>query len=879
MDFQKNQELFLLALSLLPPESFASQLHLKEMGAISFAMDLCPLQDSFRFRARYLGWRIADFLVGETGELDGGRLEKLCGQFENGLFPTGPKMEGDGVLYSHISHCLHLLRDERKMGVMLKKFSIPLCHKGAEEIIRETLWPEEIGKVQTHHVRRAVLAAWFTPLRQATGSCFATAPAILFQQDPELFFKDLDELLNTGQLRKVMGGRGYAVPLSPAAGQGDLHKSLSSFPSLEILAYAPGLRIAMEGVSLPDLRAQLSTVDETVKTPEELIKSLLLKSFDLTEEMIGEEEHLEKIQMTPLMAKQGFVHYQKPSERGKKVGEFKKRLAKALVSFRALTESALLRAWEYSLASLSDVKFDFARWNLCIGLGLNHEQKGGIADFLFQFIDAKLAVCNEQAVKLHDEYEQVISQATALEVLFHRSTNEDQRRQLKGEWTGAIHSADTILGMRDQAAAKGEALSQSFSEFIRQYYEKLQDHFQEIFDPSVVERGAEIYEDSPAGFRLVYKHGRMDASLWTRIHTEEEYLKALRDFFSMIEPGLQTKEPLGTEFVSEVTTEIIRYLQRPEFITSAKERSKQEGRLSPWHYVSGGTMQVLLQNYFSREKPLTEFSFVPHSPEELFLFLKQSEGGSLLIHSPSHAFILKPEWIDPHAEVNIEKSRQKVKEWTLDFGMQEWIAHRLKEKLHPLEQPLFLHLFRQQPAADSNALFRSCLLESLQKVPGSRLKNPIAVVDSLLYEHFLLLPSAEAKRALSSLLHPWSIDASEVDFEGEYVTSGELQQKAKERILQGKNVPFSSRDLSGDLAEVARRQGLSYPGPVFFADTNWAGWLFGWIVNPVTVKLELWRLNRTATQGAPMIEWSEYLSLQNRFPWVVLPKREEYTRE
>ena len=295
-------------------------------------------------RARYLGWRIAHFLLDEKGDLDVKRLAELCRQLENSLFPTGPRMEGDADLYAHIYHCLCLLRDDQKVAVALKKFSIPVCHKTAEGIVRESLWPEAVGKLQTHHIRRAALAAWLTLLRQATGSCFATAPAILFQADPEIFFKDLYDLLSTGQLQRVLGGKAYTVPLSPTPGMGDLHKSLSHFPSLETLAYAPGLRIAMEGCDLSSLQRQLRSIETAAETSEQLIRILLLKSLDLTDEEIAEEEHLEKIQMTPLMAKHGAVHYQRPSERAKKVSEFKKQFAKAIVSFRSMTESALLRA-------------------------------------------------------------------------------------------------------------------------------------------------------------------------------------------------------------------------------------------------------------------------------------------------------------------------------------------------------------------------------------------------------------------------------------------------------------------------------------------------------------------------------------------------------
>jgi hypothetical protein len=78
-------------------------------------------------------------------------------------------------------------------------------------------------------VRRAVLQAHLTPLRQTIGSCFATAPAIMIQREqPHQFLRDMDSLLSAGELLRG----DIAVPLSPSW-DGDLLKgwefTLASF--------------------------------------------------------------------------------------------------------------------------------------------------------------------------------------------------------------------------------------------------------------------------------------------------------------------------------------------------------------------------------------------------------------------------------------------------------------------------------------------------------------------------------------------------------------------------------------------------------------------------------------------------------------------------
>jgi hypothetical protein len=61
--------------------------------------------------------------------------------------------------------------------------------------------------------------------------------------------------------------------------------------------------------------------------------------------------------------------------------------------------------------------------------------------------------------------------------------------------------------------------------------------------------------------------------------------------------------------------------------------------------------------------------------------------------------------------------------------------------------------------------------------------------------------------------------------------------------------------------------GLSYPQPLLFGDTNWSGWLFGFVRHLGTGELQLWRLNRTALKGAPM-KWKSIF--ENGGVWTIL---------
>ena len=63
---------------------------------------------------------------------------------------------------------------------------------------------------------------------RSAGSCFATAPAIIIHDElPELFLKDLNELLSTGRLKRTFGGDEYSVPFSVSWGIGDLGRQFT----------------------------------------------------------------------------------------------------------------------------------------------------------------------------------------------------------------------------------------------------------------------------------------------------------------------------------------------------------------------------------------------------------------------------------------------------------------------------------------------------------------------------------------------------------------------------------------------------------------------------------------------------------------------------
>ena len=97
-------------------------------------------------------------------------------------------------------------------------------------------------------------------------------------------------------------------------------------------------------------------------------------------------------------------------------------------------------------------------------------------------------------------------------------------------------------------------------------------------------------------------------------------------------------------------------------------------------------------------------------------------------------------------------------------------------------------------------------------------------------------------------------------------------------LLRSLKEAFSNTDWDLKIAETMAALNLR-PKTCLFADTNWSGWFFGFVTNPGTGQLELWRLNRNGTQGFPMSDWKDWLSGKNKEPWVILSRPDEYDFE
>ncbi len=790
------------------------------MDDLSSLFDASGIQDSFCYRALREARGLASQLVGEDGKL---KREEI--KLKNSFYPSG---FSDALIYERQEKFLARWLQDDAFFNSFKRFSLPLCHKGAEKLVRASVQLSIKESLTDAHVKKAAISAYLMILRQTVGSCFATAPAIVIQEEyGDLFIQDLYDLLTTGKLKRVIRGVEYSVPLSLSWGLGDLGRPLSQQAWV-----APGLIRACE---VAGLISEKLSLDEKCKKLQELM---------------GDK----KITVAQLLQSLAPPHL----------------LQEAESAFKGMVDHALLKAWEFTLASLSEANRDFPRWNLSLSLGLDPEEKGGIGEILYRVLQEKLEEANKKVAEYHREAESALDECKVAQSLLKQSTSESEMRRRQAEYTARYHNFQSYADLRDHFQNVAKAISLLFSFLIKKYIEKIQEYFQEIYDPEMVELSGYQYEDSPAGFRLVYKHGRSDASLWTQIDSSDEFIRSLVDFFTMTEGQFvhdcETEEE--KKVIVEATSHVILYVRSDEFLQRALERTKKQKR-TPWSYSSGGTMDILLTLYFCRENSIAQESKWVESPLDLLTFLidtiknlshlvtdpfLKNPHKRMLMHSPKHAFSLQPGrdlfkqgWQDSSFTYT----------WVRDHivvPMQSFYAGML---LSPQEQEALL----EKASISSRAHGTLQVSEFYQILVEKNVPNP----DSFLYRSLPLTPKDGCKAALQLLLKPWTNKVELPESLPSYLSSEELCSLAKLNLAKQK---FAHLDIHLLVIEQARALNLA-PTPCLFADTNWPNNYFAFIVNPGTEELELWRTDRTGCTGYPMTAWKSWLDGTEKLPWVV----------
>lgn len=921
----------------------------------SWVQESCSVRNILKTRA------LANILITDDGELDLNVLSEAIPLLQDNLYSLGPDRQFDGKRNEHILKVLILLRDNKQLVRQLKLISKPHMHKYAEQLIRDTLLLPSKTSITDTYTRRAVLSSWLCYLRQNVGSCFATAPAIIIHDEqPETFLKDIQELLGTGRLKRTFEGVEYAVPLSFSWGAGDLrkmmHLSKSYSPEDFTLWQSPGILKALETAEIipSDLsnkqKIELSKeiIMQTIAewnspstwffaTVEDLIRHVLLRHFALTEEDIKEYE----------LRPQGMIHgglfmaAAAPSAKGKKSEEFLQKLEESLTAFKSLADNALLKAWEFTIASFSETKAEFTRWNLYSSLGLGPQERGGIGQCLYEILKKKVDDCNRAVEEHQILYEQAYSQLQYVQSRLQNVSSEKDLQWLRIEYQTKSNEFRVQEEIRDEYHAKARRYANLFDGLIDLYDQLFPKYFQEVYDADIHEVTSGPYDDSPAGFRLLYKHGRSNTSLWTRIKNHTEFIDALADFFTSTETELAGSRELSglQNDLSEIISAIVRHVRSEEFLESAFYRMAAAHQVpiiknplenldkiekKPWVYTSGGAMSTLVSCYFRLSTKPTEIARWVENPVELLVFLIDNIKGlsektqeefeknpdkSLLIHSPTHAFLLKP-----GSPIFKEAWKSKIFTYT-------WVRDNIVKPMEDFSDQIFLHedymqfiienllklvpqnnryffkqVFSNIGASMSARDFRQFIVDTVDLTPGLQYGNRGVIsaeqIDTVLFSLLPLFPSYQLQERVEKIvdnLPGVTSKTKEKIFQLTQELSGKigapkvisakgLQEIIKSLLSLVINQTTTQYDWPLVISHLAQSNGYALPTSFLFADTNWVKDNFAFVVNPGTGQFELWRVDYTGTVGAPMSEWKQWLDGSRQHPtWGIYSRPHEYS--
>lgn len=323
----------------------------------------------------------------------------------------------------------------------------------------------------------------------------------------------------------------------------------------------------------------------------------------------------------------------------------------------AYAHDPILKIWEYTVASLCDAKGEFSESTIYLTLGLDAKIPDGLGEFFLNSFQKKLDQKHTLLVQAQNEAYLAHQRLVMAEGLAKNASTEASFQRAKSEILAAnyqLHARNLDVEDLKKEQDKVKNLYDKKMQLIK---ETIPGFFQESYDPDLVSMKS-YSDDAPAGFRLFVKDGKLSSRFFP-INNEDDFVKALKQFFEKIEGDLITHnlDKENRQTISDVITETIQFSSSKEFIQNTYLRAqKRHPQALPWAYVSGGTLETLLKTYFRKEflkikviegDTLKSFfieliDYFKALPEHYLEPFRQDPSLGLLIETKTHACQLLP---------------------------------------------------------------------------------------------------------------------------------------------------------------------------------------------------------------------------------------------
>lgn len=900
-------------------ESELEALFEEDFFEISENLDSGGLSDSFSWRNCYFSRQLADLLLDQEGKFKEHRLAESIELSKKNCCPLSLFRSDDLGFRQHVHRMLQAFQDASLVKIFYS-IRAPFANPIASKMIRHTLFLEENHTITLREARIAVLSALFCKLRQNVGSCFATAIAIRVQEDPLQFLHDLLQLFQQGTLKRVIEGKEFIVPMNSNYGLGELKKPLffSEFAGLplqlsssfSVIFPLKKSRILKNGEGQNELFEILNNVpwslQKEILTPERIFELLLFAYYKLDPN---------KVRTTTIF-----------QEKNKEILLFEKSLAMTKSAFVNLTDHALLKSWEFTLASFSEAQSQMAEMNLTTSLGLNPESPSGIGEVLQKKIQERLEAMNEELENMQHQINHVAMQLESLQRRAQDARSESELSLLQASYRGQSFDLQRIVRTRDDLHEKGTEFGSYFPKILQFIQKQYKECFQEVYDPEMQEVSVGILDDMPAGFRLCFKHGRSKPSSWTIIHDLDEFIRMVSEFFIYLE-FVSAQEPSFKLFKDELPIlwralhhEIKdRSFQKDCFIRLAIAFQEplpkdpflfpEEVKRKPWAYVSGGQIEGLYSCYYRKQLPLNEVSTMIRSPSELLIFYlntmrsfpiktNQLFPKNFLSFSPTHAFLLIPSFSSFLEGI---QSKEHAHTWVQNWASQARdlanleLSTQEKEKISSLlltKFPSSYQKYLQSKLATLNFTCRSdeyhkelLIMLSYEKWAGQELTTRISeVLQTIFYEHLPFFTSNTLQDKTEKILHELSIFPEKIIAKAISVAKQGSEKIGNYQLLSAKDLLLfvqtallgatkkskNEFDCSGMILKAMSKFGFSLYHTILVGNTNWTKEYFGFLVNPATLEIDLWRMDITGRTGIPLSIWKPFLHGESNKKWGII---------
>ncbi|EPP34447.1 hypothetical protein CP10139811_0734 [Chlamydia ibidis] len=884
------------------------------------------LQSPLAARNLKISRQLAAYILTDKGEIDNVRVVEAIEALSQKLYPLGPHRHSEAKQREHILNALKVVKEDTTIRDRIKKMFLP-SHKSVQDLIRHTLALPESATLTTVHVRQAAIAALFSYLRQDVGSCFASSLAILIHEEyPSKFIADIDDLLSSGKLTRVIGTKEISVPINLSGCIGELFKSLriiDLYPDpIKKLSLSPGLQKAFIEAQIIDtldnpqvclqqllsheyLLQKLRFLDDTITT-NDILKSTLLHYYNITENTVK-----------GLLLQEGFHNKEQvffTTQYSNKLSDTQRAFSyltayeNAKMAFINDTQNRLLKSWEYTLATLADATDSPTFAHISIALGWNSKERDSLFLTITTFIDEETSIAKELVDKCEQTYQEAQSQLQYIENRMRNPFNEQDSKILSMDYMRFRQELNQALQDWNSAQNKIKKLL-ALPEYLLKFYQKqLPIYFRSSYD-AFIQEFSHIIGDAPAGFRILFTHGRSHPNAWTPIYSINEFIHALSDFFSSTETDLLGKQGVvGLEKeTSALIHRIISMLHKETFQEAAITRVLQAYGMpvpnnvlsnlskiihTPWVYVSGGTVDSLLIDYFENTDSVTTLNKHPENPHELAAFFSDAlkdlpigiknyiESGShkLIASSPTHVFsvvagcpMFRDSWDnDWYSYTWLRDVWVKEQQTFLDStilsqqGIYNFIERfckkyhlqKINHDFHDFFSDLSLsipemydkatrflkEIFSKPEDAYSLYLkrFSQNLVHDLPYVSDQQLPE---IIDNV--AAYLGIPSRLTYDKFSDIIERFIPKMS-------LLSSADLRHVFKGMLMSSYQTVYFQEDMFLRLVTAMRHHKLCYPAPLLFGDTNWAYYYFGFILHPGTREIDLWRFNYAGLHGEPL---------------------------